>query len=218
MERATGRVEAFSDGVFAIAITLLVLEIRVPELEAGASSGQLFAALTHLWPSFVAFAFSFFVILIMWINHHEFLRWVREPDYPFLFANGLVLMMVTFVPFPTGVVARHLGSGAARGAVVFYCGTFLCTSLAYQALFLSVAHKRRLVRPEVTDEALRRVQRAYRLGLVAYGLSTALAFWNARLGLVVCAALCIMWMRLCYHPLGEARPGDYPQAGGIAAE
>ncbi|PYQ16138.1 MAG: hypothetical protein DMF80_05900 [Acidobacteria bacterium] len=142
MEKDTGRVEAFSDGVFAIAITLLVLEIRVPELEAGAPSGRLLSALAHLWPSYVAFVFSFFVILIMWINHHEFLRWVRKPDYPFLFANGLVLMMVTFVPFPTGVVARNLGSDAARGAVAFYCATFLCASLAYQALFLSVARKR----------------------------------------------------------------------------
>ena len=217
MEKDTGRVEAFSDGVFAIAITLLVLEIRVPELEAGAPSGRLLSALAHLWPSYVAFVFSFFVILIMWINHHEFLRWVRKPDYPFLFANGLVLMMVTFVPFPTGVVARNLGSDAARGAVAFYCATFLCASLAYQALFLSVARKRRLVRPEVTDESLRRVQRAYRLGLAAYGLSTALAFWNARLALVVCAALCVMWMRLCYHPLAERRPG-YTEERGLPAE
>jgi uncharacterized membrane protein len=82
MEKDTGRVEAFSDGVFAIAITLLILEIRVPEIEGVASNGQLFAALLRAWPSLVAFLFSFFVIPVMWMNHHEFMRWVRTAgDY-----------------------------------------------------------------------------------------------------------------------------------------
>jgi hypothetical protein len=89
MEKETGRVEAFSDGVFAIAITLLVLEFRVPELdEPTLSSRALGTALLHLWPSAVALVLSFFTILVMWINHHEFMRWVRTVDYPFLFANG----------------------------------------------------------------------------------------------------------------------------------
>jgi len=121
MDKDTGRVEAFS--------MLLILEIRVPDLEGRVTDGQLVAALVRLWPSFVAFLFSFFVILVMWINHHEFLRWVRaSDDYPFLFANGLVLLMATFVPFPTAVMARHLGTEAARAAVAFYCGTFLLSA------------------------------------------------------------------------------------------
>ena len=96
MTEAPGRVEAFSDGVFAIAITLLILEIRVPHVAHG-----LWAGLLALWPSYVAFLLSFVVILIEWVNHHELLRNVQGVSYPFLFANGLLLLTVTFVPFPT---------------------------------------------------------------------------------------------------------------------
>lgn len=118
----TSRLEAFSDGVFAIAITLLILEIRVPH--AGAE-GDLWAGLVALWPSYLAFVLSFFVILIMWVNHHELMRQVRAVGYPFFFANGFVLLTVTFVPFPTAVLAEHLATAEARAAVTFYCGTFV---------------------------------------------------------------------------------------------
>jgi uncharacterized membrane protein len=115
MTESTGRVEAFSDGVFAIAITLLILEIRAPH--AGLEGG-LWAGLLTLWPSYVAFLLSFFVILIMWVNHHELMRLVRAVNYPFLFANGLVLLTVTFVPFPTAVLAERHGGGARGGHVL----------------------------------------------------------------------------------------------------
>jgi uncharacterized membrane protein len=206
LEKSTGRIEAFSDAVFAIAITLLILEIRVPELEAP-EGRQLAGALIRLWPSLVAFLFSFFVILVMWINHHEFMRWVKACDYKLLFANGLVLLWVTFVPFPTAVVARYLGTDAARAAVAFYCATFFCISLSYQVLLLSVTRRRRLTHDHVPDAVLRRVRRAYNLGPVVYGLSTLLAFWSAWGGLLLCGSLWILWTRLCYHPHG-ARTAD----------
>ena len=87
MAEGTQRIEAFSDGVFAIAITLLVLEIKVPHADGPEA---LWHALAGLWPSYVAFLLSFFVILIMWINHHELMRMVRAASYPFLFANGFL--------------------------------------------------------------------------------------------------------------------------------
>jgi uncharacterized membrane protein len=205
MEKDTARVEAFSDGVFAIAITLLILEIRVPEPDGTATAAQLTAALLRLWPSLVAFVFSFFVILVMWVSHHELMRWVRVCDYPFLFANGLLLLMVTFVPFPTAIVARYLGTEAARSAVAFYCGTFLVSSIAYGVLLLTIIHKRRLVRPEVPDAVLERVRRAYSVGPIAYGLSTALAMWDATAGLSACAALWVYWTRLSYRSSGAVR-------------
>lgn len=203
MDKDTGRVEAFSDGVFAIAITLLILEIRVPEADGVATTAQLTAALCRLWPSLIAFIFSFFVILIMWISHHELMRWVRTCDYPFLFANGVLLLVVSFVPFPTAIVARYLGTEAARAAVAFYCGSFFFISIAYGALLLTIAHKRRLVRPEVPDEVLGRVRRAYSFGPIAYALSTALALWDATAGLLACAALWLFWSRLSYRAVAE---------------
>jgi uncharacterized membrane protein len=183
MDKDTGRVEAFSDGVFAIAITLLILEIRVPELREPFRNGQLVTALLELWPSFVAFLFSFFVILVMWVNHHELVRWVRIADYPFLFANGLVLLMVTFVPFPTAIVARYLGTDASRAAVGFYCATFLCISVSFNALLLSITRHGRLLRPEVPAHAV--------------------AAWHAVAGLVLCMSLWVVWTRLCYEPPRE---------------
>ena len=127
----TGRVEAFSDGVFAIAITLLVLEIPVPHAGVDASSAGLWTALGALWPSYLAFVLSFFVILIMWVNHHELMRLVRAVDYPFLFANGFLLLMVTFVPFPTAVLAEHLATADGAAGVAFYCGSFAFSSLTW---------------------------------------------------------------------------------------
>ncbi len=119
LEKETARVEAFSDGVFAIAITLLVLEFKVPHLPQEASSGELFHALLKLWPSTVAFLGSFAAILIMWINHHGLFRLIHKTDSRFLFANGFMLLMVTFVPFPTAVLAEYLGRPGERVAAAF---------------------------------------------------------------------------------------------------
>src|SRR5438105_15899350 len=98
MAEGTARVEAFSDGVFAIAITLLILEIRAPE--AGAAGG-LWAGLRALWPSYVAFLLSFFVILVVWVDHHELMRLVRVVNYPLFFAYRVLLLTVAFFALPT---------------------------------------------------------------------------------------------------------------------
>jgi uncharacterized membrane protein len=197
-EKSKGRIEAFSDGVFAIALTLLILEIRPPQLDAGADGGQFFSAIVGLWPSFLAFVLSFFVVLVMWVNHHELFALARGVDHPFLFANGFLLLMVTFVPFPTAVLARFLGTGAAEGAAAFYCGTFFVIGIAYNLLFLSIAHNRRLVRPDVGDDELARVRRAYYLGVLVYGASVGLALWHAAAGLGLCISLWLLWVRLNY--------------------
>jgi uncharacterized membrane protein len=199
------RVEAFSDGVFAIAITLLILEIRVPHLDAEAANGPLFAALLALWPSYLAFALSFFVILIMWVNHHELFHLVHAVDYPFLFANGLLLLMVTFVPFPTAVLAHFLGGAAANTAAAFYCATFVLINIAYNVLFRAATHERRLVRPEIGDAVLARVRRAYALALAVYVVAVALALWHALAGLALSASLWLLWVRQLYAT--ERRPG-----------
>src|SRR5215470_12495251 len=144
MKETTTRVEAFSDAVFAIAITLLILEIKVPHAEGGE---HLWTALAHLWPSYLAFLLSFFVILVMWVNHHELMRLVRGVTYPFLFANGAVLLLVTFVPFPTAVLAEHLATREATAAVAFYCGTYFVIGLTWGLLLLAIM-RGDLLRPE----------------------------------------------------------------------
>ncbi|HYK81504.1 MAG TPA: TMEM175 family protein [Gemmatimonadales bacterium] len=202
--RDTTRLEAFSDGVFAIAITLLILEIRVPPVPTDASNARLWGDLVVLWPSLVAFTLSFFVILVMWVNHHELLRLVRTVDYPLLFANGFLLLMVTFVPFPTAVLARYLGTTAANAAAAFYCGTFFVISLAWGVVNAAIARHRRLVRADVPQALLGRVRRAYAVGPVVYAASVVVALWNAAAGLALCTSLWILWTRLRYH--AEPRP------------
>ncbi len=196
----TARLEAFSDGVFAIAITLLILEIRVPSLPPGPSNGRLWSDLVALWPSLVAFILSFFVILVMWVNHHELIRLVRAVDYPLLFANGFLLLLVTFVPFPTAVLARYLGTSAANAAAAFYCGTFLVGSLAWGVLNATIARSRRLVRSDVPDALLERVRRAYRFGPLVYAASVVVALRSAAAGLALCTSLWVLWVRLRYRP------------------
>jgi len=198
-DRETNRVEAFSDGVFAIAITLLILEIHVPRLADGAGNDALFTATRDLWPSFLAFLLSFFAILIMWVSHHELMRLARRVDYSLLFANGFLLLMVTFVPFPTAVLAQYLGAKAGNGAVALYCLSFFVIAIAFILLFTAIARKRRLVRPDVSDAALTRVWKAYWFGPIAYAGAAAAAWWSAAAGLGICLALWLFWIRLCYQ-------------------
>ena len=193
MTESPGRVEAFSDGVFAIAITLLILEIRVPH-----GDGALWKGLLALWPSYIAFLMSFIVILIEWVNHHELLRMVRRVNYPFLFANGLLLLTVTFVPFPTAVLAANLATPEAKTAVAFYCGTFVANALTWNLVFATMV-RGGLLHPEVTEEILSKVRRAYYLGVSVYVLATILAFVRPALGLALNVALWVVWIRLGYR-------------------
>lgn len=211
MTEGTTRVEAFSDGVFAIAITLLVIEIPVPHHEAE-GAGALWAALVAAWPSYLAFVFSFFVILVMWVNHHELMRLVRVVDYPFLFANGFLLLTVTFVPFPTAVLAQHLATDEARVGVAFYCGTFFAGSLTWGALFATIV-RRGLLHPEVDAGTVARIRRAYATGPLVYAVSTGLALVRPALGLALNASLWILWIRLCYrstHAAADALEAGQP--------
>ena len=169
MTEGTGRIEAFSDGVFAIAITLLVLEIRLPH-EIGhqheAAYGSLLHVLGALWPSFFAFALTFFVILVSWMTHHEVMRLVRATNHPLMLANGLVLLYVTFIPFPTAVLASHLVGTETSAAVTFYCATFVLGNIAFNVLFETIAHYR-LFRPEVDAERIQEIRRSHRrIGLM----------------------------------------------------
>jgi len=193
MTESPTRVEAFSDGVFAIAITLLILEIRVPHGDHG-----LWAGLRALWPSYVAFLMSFIVILIMWVNHHELLRMVQGVNYPFLFANGFLLLTVTFVPFPTAVLAQNLATPEAKAAVAFYCATFFAQAIGWNVLFATIV-RGGLLRAEVTAETVSNVRRAYYVGVLVYAAATGLAFVRPVLGLLLNISLWVVWIRLGYR-------------------
>jgi uncharacterized membrane protein len=197
-EKETSRVEAFSDGVFAIAITLLILEIKVPSLDAMSTNEKLYSALLSLWPSYFAFTISFTAILIMWINHHGFFRFLRTIDSKFLFANGFLLLMITFVPFPTAILAHYINTPAAISASSFYCGTFILISIAYNLLWFTAAYERRLVKHDLADSTIVKIRNAYWFGFAAYSTAFVISLFHAFAGLALCFSLWILWTVLDY--------------------
>ncbi len=200
----TTRLEAFSDGVFAIAITLLILEIRVPHDEtAELGNRDLGRALLHLWPSFLAFVTSFFTILIMWVNHHGLFLLLRRAQHNVKLANGFLLMIVTFIPFPTALLARHLAHEGAEMAAVVYCASYMLVSVGYGLLLRAIERPENL-RPHVTREHLRKIERAYWLGFATYLSATILAWFFPLLATLLCSVLWILWARLDYAPPGAA--------------
>ena len=147
----TGRLEAFSDGVFAIAITLLVLEISVPESDFD----NLWKGIVDQWPSYLAYATSFITIGGLWAMHHAIFRRLASADGVVIRLNILLLMLVSFLPFPTKLVAEaiHLTS-AERAAVIFYGLVLLSISIVTAVLWRYVVSHRDLLEPEVTDDVV----------------------------------------------------------------
>ena len=128
--RDTGRIEAFSDGVFAIAITLLVIEIGVPHVEGT----TLFGALVEQWPSYLGYVISFLQIGVIWANHHNRFRFIVRSDHVLLFLNILFLMCVAFIPFPTALLAEYLQGIERTTAGAVYAGTLAVTAVFFTLL------------------------------------------------------------------------------------
>jgi uncharacterized membrane protein len=190
-EKQTGRLEAFSDGVFAIAITLLALELKVPH-PAEATSAALAYSLAREWPSYFAFITSFFTVLIMWVHHHVIFRLVHRTDATLLFANGFLLLLVTVVPFPTAVVAEYWGTPAAPAAVTLYGGVFVGISIAFY-LLLMAAFRKAVLDESASEERVLRMRRDYRVGPPAYLAAAVAAPFSPWLSMAICTALWIFW-------------------------
>jgi uncharacterized membrane protein len=173
----TDRLETFCDGVFAIAITLLVLEIRGPSEQAVREAGGLLPALATLWPSYLGYVISFLTLGIMWANHHSIFEYVRRADRNFLMISVLFLMCVSFLPFPTRVLAEHLADPhERRDAVAFSSATLFVIALAYNAVWRYAVAGGRLLGPDADAEGMRTISRRYLIGPLGYGLSFVLAF------------------------------------------
>jgi uncharacterized membrane protein len=190
---ATGRVEAFSDGVFAIAITLLALNIKPPTLQETANSSLLQQVLLG-WPSYLAFVASFFFILVMWINHHRMFKVICRYDNTLLLLNGFLLLCVTLAPFPTQLVAEYLLHPEQATAAMLYSGWFFITSIVFNVLWHHAAYKNRLL-PKKTDLALpRRISQQYRLGPLMYSGAFLVASFSPILSLVITVLLAIFYI------------------------
>ncbi len=188
----TTRTEAFSDGVFAIAITLLVLDIKVPrDLPEGTS---LLTALLNQWPIYMAFLTSFATIGIMWINHHRMFRYIRRVDHWFLVLNGLLLLGVTFVPFPTSLAAEYVLRPDGTVAVLLYTGTFTLIAVVFNIMWWYAAHDNRLLDENADRHWARSIAERYRFGPLLYFVGMLLALVNIWVSLFVNAALAVLFL------------------------
>jgi uncharacterized membrane protein len=185
----TNRAEAFSDGVFAIAITLLILAVGI---EQALAEGDLGKQLLDLWPAYIAYAVSFLTIGIMWVNHHTLFRQFARVDRPLLLLNLLLLMLIAFVPFPTRVVAEHAKSAGDRQAAALLYGT---TMTITAILFFSVWFygSRRLLRSDADRREVSGITRSYLPGAPTYATATLVAFVSSTASLILFGAIALFY-------------------------
>ncbi|MEV7180964.1 TMEM175 family protein [Kitasatospora sp. NPDC093679] len=200
---STNRLEAFSDGVFAIAITLLVLDLNVPEPDS-LHGESLTAALAHQWPSYFAYLVSFLVIGIIWINHHAMCALARRVDRRTLFANLFLLLTVSVIPFPTRLLATYLTAddSDAHTAAAIYAGTMVAMGIAFSLLFLAFTRDARLLHRPIPPEALRTALRRFGIGGLGYLATVGLAYVSPVAMLATHALLAVYY---CFDQLAPAR-------------
>ncbi|MDA4111170.1 MAG: TMEM175 family protein [Thaumarchaeota archaeon] len=180
-ERQTGRTEAFSDGVFAFAITLLVINLKDPGLSPGV---DLFRGLLNEWPAFFALVTTFFTVLVMWVGHHNMFTFIRQLDTKLMFANGLLLLVVVLTPFATILVADNLLTSQAREAATVYAGLFLALSVIWNGLWYSLS-RRKLIRKNIDERFIRSLGRQYSVGPLFYVFALVVSYFNALASVVI---------------------------------
>ena len=188
------RLEAFSDGVFAVAITLLVLDLRVPQ---AVRPGGLGRALNDLWPNYASYVVSFFIIGIIWVNHHGMFGHIRRVDRPLLFLNLLLLLFVALIPFPTALLASYVRSGGANShlAAAVFSGAMFGMSASFALNWLWILRDGRLLSEHVDLAAARAtIPRFAIFGIVAYLVLTGLSFVSAPLTLALHFLLAVFYI------------------------
>jgi uncharacterized membrane protein len=185
----TTRLETFSDGVLAIAATLLILDVH-------ASGSPLGHGLTRIWPSYVAYALSFTVIGIIWVNHHTVIGLLGQVDRRFLFINLFFLMVVAFIPFPTQLVAEHIRDGGAdaRDAVLAYGITLSLMAVAYNVMWFYAIREGRLLRSDADPKVVAGISSAFRPGVPIYAVATLVAFASPAVSLSLFGALALFYV------------------------
>ena len=189
--RGPERLEAFSDGVFAIAITLLVLEIHIPSVEGSTTSSAVVEALLAQWPSFVGYLIGFLTIGNAWINHHNLFRLVGRVSHGVLITNLFLLLAVGFMPFPTALLADTLGGPAEQVGVVVYAGAFVITAVFFNVLWFQV---KKVLRSDARPGAVEAINRSYRLGPPISAAALVIAFVNPTVGISVIAGLMVLYL------------------------
>jgi TMEM175 potassium channel family protein len=203
------RLEAFSDGVFAVAITLLALNLAVP----GPGHRQsLLSQLASHWPAFVAYVISFFTIGIIWVNHHALVQNIARVDRTLLFLNLLLLACVVAIPFATATMADYLKTGGqdARVAMALYAAVFEAMSLAFMALFEWTLHEDSRTHHPVPETARWAARRRFYLGQLPYLIAIGVAFISPLAALAIIGLVAVYYIFERTPSPARAPAGDQP--------
>jgi uncharacterized membrane protein len=194
-DQPNSRLETFCDGVFAIALTLLVIEIKIPASDAFGTTREVWLALRHLVPSVLVFVLSFVIILITWVNHHAAFKLVNQSSAIFMYANGFLLLTVVFMPFPTALVGEYLLTDHAAPAVVVYNAVSAAQAAGW-ILVSGAALSGGLTKDEKSTLVMRMNRRNGYFALVVYSLLALIALWFPLGIAVVTTILWTYWLAL----------------------
>ena len=185
-----GRLEAFADGVFAIAATLLIIDVGLPS----DLSGSLRSELLHLWPQYFGYVVSFVTIGIMWVNHHRLMRQLERVDEPFVFLNLGLLLCIAFVPFPTRVLAEFVRTDNGNAAAVLYGVTMTIVAVFFGAVWLYAAYGGRLLHPEADPKMVSGITRSYAPGVPIYATATLVGLVSAEASALLYGLIALFYM------------------------
>ena len=200
------RLEAFCDGVFAIAITLLILEIKIPPLASIHSIKEFWHSIIHDWPSWFAFTLSFIVILIAWANHHMCSQVIDKSSPAYIYANGFLLFTVVILPFTTGLMAEYLETAFAQPAISLYCLSMLLHNIAWIVLTSTMLRPHHpLTCHEAGYKKVSLTAKSSRSAFLIYLAIFILSFWFPVIALVLMTSSWISWLVLSIatHPKHE---------------
>jgi uncharacterized membrane protein len=192
--RDTSRLETFSDGVIAIAITLLVLEVHVPDPAGISSDHELWRALRDLWPEYLGYVLSFVVIGIMWANHHNIFKHIALVDHNLIVLNTGLMLCIGFIPFTTDLLAEYIGEPGERTATLVYTGWFAFTACIYNLLWRYPRHHPELLATDTDPREIRTIARRFALGPPTYLLCFALAWFSVDASLVLFGLLAVIYL------------------------
>ncbi len=187
------RLEMFSDGVFAIALTLLIIDIKIPATAEINNTAQMWLALVHIVPSILAFVLSFAIILITWVNHHNAFKLAKKSSPAFMYANGLLLLSVVFIPFPTSLIGEYILTDHAAPAVIIYNLVLILQSLGWVAICTSGLNANMGHSQKVIDEIRKNRIYAY-YSVVGYLALVVLSVWFPVPVVIITVLLWILWL------------------------
>ncbi|CCG99330.1 hypothetical protein FAES_1320 [Fibrella aestuarina BUZ 2] len=199
-ENETLRLETFSDGVFAIATTLLAFQLEAPKHPEGEfRSGLLLHALAKQWPAYIAFFLSFATLYILWVNHHRLYNVIHRSDARFMFYNGLHLLLISMIPFTTSLLSNFINTDAMALAALVYMFLFACICGTLLLMWIHASTDFYLLKRPAADVKVKTVRLGLIISASAYGVAALLALLVPYVSLVIGLAIVIYLARLKYH-------------------